>query len=128
MVYSFYILALLVAAIFCFAIGAYQILHEGEDPSSDISYRPREFQDNLQATILSLINDEYSPFSTARLHDHLYADLSLDSLDVNHLIAEISEITETDLSVPSLHEAYGHDPTISQLVAYVRSRMDTSAS
>lgn len=82
-----------------------------------------KYTDDLGKSILSLIDDVYSPFYEPHLSDHLVSDLGLDSLDMVDLIFDCSCIAGVELNAHDLFHTYGRNPTISQLILYIRSML-----
>lgn len=93
-----------------------------------LQHNLRHVGDELRNSILELINDMYSPFYPARLNDHIYTDLDIDSLDILDLLFDIEQICGAKLPASGLYEKYGKDPTVAQLISYVRQQMKDAES
>lgn len=70
--------------------------------------------------ILELLDEQYSPYVQVQLTSRLVSDLGIDSLDMSNIMADIALIFGITPSAREFQTAYGIDPTVSQLVEYVR--------
>lgn len=90
-----------------------------------IDYSPY-YSDDLSKSILALINDIYSPYYPAGMKDHIVTDLDIDSLDIVDLLYDVEQISGTKLSAFELYQQYGRNPTVAQLISYVRRVMSAT--
>lgn len=121
---AFTICLLLVLIIFGGGYFAYVLLFQDDVAEQDIP-NAVIIHDDLSRAILALINDTYSPFFEAQLHHRLVSDLDIDSLDVIDLMFDVSQIAATPLNANDLRRQYGRNPTVAQLISYVRSEMQS---
>lgn len=72
--------------------------------------------------ILELLDEQYSPYIEVQLTTRLVSDIGLDSLDINNIMSDLALLFGITPSAREFRSLYGIDPTVSQLVEYVRTK------
>ena len=125
--YLFLVVSFILMAILIHTILRYGDSLDEPHVCNDVDYLQSRYShsDDLGKSILALIDDVYSPFSPVRLCDHLLSDLDIDSLDMVDLLYDLEHISGAKLNASGLYKLYGRNPTVAQLIAYVRHALDT---
>lgn len=84
---------------------------------------PTRTSDALRMFIIDYLDDNYSPMGGVSLSDHLYSDVGIDSLDMATVLSDVGHVTYTRPSVSEFVDLYGRNPSVSDLIRYIRSLM-----
>ena len=96
--------------------------------ADETQYAQHHYSDDLSKSILALLDDIYMPFFPVNLSDHLVSDLDIDSLDFVDLLYDIEQICGVKLNASEFHQQYGRNPTVAQLISYVRHAVDSKST
>ena len=81
---------------------------------------------DLRNFIVDYISDNYSEFVTVSLKDRLCSTISMNRKDIEDTLEDFSYITNSKFSADEFFLLFGSDPSVYNLISYVKSRIHLS--